>query len=279
MTWRGGTRCRAPCLAGPGLLRPGPQSAQMRQGGQPGTGRTFPDREDELLKLPGIGPYTAAAIAAIAFDRQATVMDGNVERAIARLHAVATPLPAAKPELRRLAAALTPAERPGDYAQAIMDLGATVCTPRKPRCMLCPWRALPRPSQRHSGDLAAKSPKPSGRSGMPWCSGYRAATAPCCCAAGPRGVSRRPVRSAVDAMARGAVERRGGAGVGTRARLAIARRRGPPWLHAFRSRAVGACGQPRGAASKGVWCPVDRLSDYALPTLMKKVVRHALAKL
>ena len=99
----------------------------------------FPATEAELRELPGIGPYTAAAIAAIAFGRPATVVDGNVERVIARLRGVETPLPAAKPELTRLAGELTPGERPGDYAQAVMDLGATVCTPRNPACGRCPW--------------------------------------------------------------------------------------------------------------------------------------------
>ena len=98
----------------------------------------FHASEAELLSLPGIGPYTAAAIAAIAFDEPATVVDGNVERVVARLFSVDTPLPDAKPELKRLAATLTPATRPGDFAQAMMDLGATICTPRKPACMLCP---------------------------------------------------------------------------------------------------------------------------------------------
>ncbi|WP_371155662.1 A/G-specific adenine glycosylase [Jannaschia sp. 2305UL9-9] len=100
----------------------------------------FPDTEEGLLALPGIGPYTAAAVAAIAFDRPATVVDGNVERVMSRLHHIETPLPAAKPEIRAVAETLTPSARPGDYAQAVMDLGATVCTPRKPLCMLCPWR-------------------------------------------------------------------------------------------------------------------------------------------
>jgi len=99
----------------------------------------FPDTRAALLTLPGIGPYTASAIAAIAFDRPETVVDGNVERVMARLFRVETPLPAAKPELTALAARLTPAERPGDYAQAVMDLGATVCTPKSPACGLCPW--------------------------------------------------------------------------------------------------------------------------------------------
>jgi A/G-specific adenine glycosylase len=104
-------------------------------------GGRFPDDETALLALPGIGPYTAAAIAAIAFDRRATIVDGNVERVVARLFTVEAPLPGAKAEIRRLADMLTPATRPGDYAQAIMDLGATICTPRKPACGVCPWSA------------------------------------------------------------------------------------------------------------------------------------------
>lgn len=101
-------------------------------------GGRFPDTEEGLRALPGIGPYTAAAVAAIAFDRPAVVVDGNVERVVARLHAVETPLPGAKRELTRLAAALTPATRPGCHAQAMMDLGATLCTPRGPSCGACP---------------------------------------------------------------------------------------------------------------------------------------------
>ncbi|TDK46202.1 A/G-specific adenine glycosylase [Antarcticimicrobium luteum] len=100
----------------------------------------FPDSHDALLRLPGVGPYTAAAIAAIAFDRPETVMDGNVERVMARLHDIETPLPTAKPELKARAAGHTPAERPGDYAQAVMDLGATICTPKSPACGICPLR-------------------------------------------------------------------------------------------------------------------------------------------
>jgi A/G-specific adenine glycosylase len=98
----------------------------------------FPANEADLRALPGIGAYTAAAIAAIAFDRPATVVDGNVERVVARLHAVETTLPAAKPEMRRLAARLTPEQRPGDFAQAMMDLGATICMPVRPNCAICP---------------------------------------------------------------------------------------------------------------------------------------------
>ena len=101
----------------------------------------FPDTHAGLLKLPGIGPYTAAAISAIAYDQPETVVDGNVERVMSRLHDIHTPLPAAKPELTAAAAALTPSVRPGDYAQAVMDLGATICTPKSPACGICPWRS------------------------------------------------------------------------------------------------------------------------------------------
>jgi A/G-specific adenine glycosylase len=102
-------------------------------------GGVFPDTATSLLELPGVGPYTAAAIAAIAFDEKATVIDGNVERVITRLYAVEEELPRAKPIIRALAEPLTPQERPGDFAQAMMDLGATICTPKNPACSLCPW--------------------------------------------------------------------------------------------------------------------------------------------
>jgi A/G-specific adenine glycosylase len=88
--------------------------------------------------LPGIGDYTAAAIAAIAFGEAAVVVDGNVERVAARLHAIETPLPKARPEIRARVAAMVPASRPGDFAQAMMDFGATLCTPKSPACTLCP---------------------------------------------------------------------------------------------------------------------------------------------
>ena len=104
-------------------------------------GGVFPGTRDGLLTLPGIGPYTASAVAAIAFGRAETVVDGNVERVMARMYDVHEPLPLSKPALTRLASALTPARRPGDYAQAVMDLGATICTPRSPACGICPWRA------------------------------------------------------------------------------------------------------------------------------------------
>ncbi|MBW0158459.1 A/G-specific adenine glycosylase [Sedimentimonas flavescens] len=124
-------------------------------------GGRFPDTAEGLRALPGIGPYTAAAIASIAHDEPATVVDGNVERVVARLWAVETPLPVAKPELTALAARLTPTERPGDHAQAMMDLGATICTPRKPVCALCPLRGFcAAAAQGVAETLPRKAPKP-----------------------------------------------------------------------------------------------------------------------
>jgi A/G-specific adenine glycosylase len=101
-------------------------------------GGVFPDSEEGLLMLPGVGPYTAAAIAAIAFDRRTMPVDGNIERAVSRLFAVEEALPQAKPLIRELAATLLGESRAGDSAQALMDLGATICTPKKPACALCP---------------------------------------------------------------------------------------------------------------------------------------------
>lgn len=120
----------------------------------------FPDTRAGLEALPGIGPYTSAAIASIAFGRPEVVVDGNVERVMSRLFAHKTPLPESKPALRDFAASLTPTVRPGDYAQAVMDLGATICIPRNPKCDSCPWSnpCLAR-SKGIAADLPKKTPK------------------------------------------------------------------------------------------------------------------------
>ena len=104
-------------------------------------GGEFPAGLEALRALPGIGDYTAAAVGAIAFDAAAVPVDGNVERVVTRLFAVEEALPAAKPRIKRLAASLLPPQRSGDFAQALMDLGATLCSPKKPACGLCPWSA------------------------------------------------------------------------------------------------------------------------------------------
>ena len=102
-------------------------------------GGSFPDTEEGLRKLPGVGAYTAAAVAAIAFERPAAAVDGNVERVVSRLYRVDEPLPGAKAGIRALTSDLVPSDRPGDFAQGLMDLGATICTPKRPACALCPW--------------------------------------------------------------------------------------------------------------------------------------------
>jgi A/G-specific adenine glycosylase len=101
-------------------------------------GSVFPDTEEGLKSLPGVGPYTAAAIAAIAFGRRTMPVDGNIERVVSRLFAVEEPLPKVKPLIQQLAATLLASSRAGDSAQALMDLGSTICTPKKPACALCP---------------------------------------------------------------------------------------------------------------------------------------------
>jgi A/G-specific adenine glycosylase len=127
-------------------------------------GGRFPESEAELAALPGIGRYTAAAIAAIAFGARTAPVDGNIERVVARLFAVEAELPAAKAKIHRLAEQLVPAERAGDFAQALMDLGATICTPKKPACALCPW--MDACAARRRGDpetFPRKTPKREGR--------------------------------------------------------------------------------------------------------------------
>lgn len=123
-------------------------------------GGAFPRTEAELLTLPGVGPYTAAAVASIAFQHPAAVMDGNIERVMARLFAVAEPLPGCKPTLKEHATRLTPKQRPGDHAQALMDLGATICTPKSPACGICPlMQACAARKQGIAAELPKKTPK------------------------------------------------------------------------------------------------------------------------
>ena len=112
----------------------------------------FPATEAELRGLPGLGDYTAAAIAAIAFGQRAVVIDANVERVVARLFAIGTPLPAARKAIRAAAGTITPAQRAGDFAQAMMDLGSQICTSKAPRCLLCPVRE-------HCAGFAAGEPE------------------------------------------------------------------------------------------------------------------------
>ncbi len=241
-------------------------------------GGHFPANEALLLKLPGIGPYTAGAIAAIAFGLPTTAVDGNVERVIARLHGLETPLPAVKPEITVLARQIAPAERSGDYLQAVMDLGATTCTPRVPSCGRCPWAELCVARAAGNADsLPRRSPRPE-----------------------------RPTRRGVAfwAMTKGGdilLRRRPEKGLlGGMMEIPSSDWREGPW----RKDAVSAApfeaywkemdgmvkhtfthfhleltvmtARASDLSVDGVWCPVDRLGEYALPTIMKKIVKHAL---
>jgi len=250
-------------------------------------GGRFPDTEEDLRRLPGIGDYTAAAIAAIAFGRPAVVVDGNVERVMARLFAVRDPLPGAKAQLKALAARLTPASRPGDYAQAVMDLGATLCSPKSPACALCPWRD-PCAARRLGieATLPARTEKPERptRRGIAfWLTAGDGAVL----------LRRRPPSGLLGGMVEiPSTDWREGAWSLAEAEEAAplpAARLSGGWrllpglvrhtfthFHLEISVAAGRCaGQP---AVRGHWCPLDRLNEEALPTLMRKIARHALAR-
>lgn len=243
----------------------------------------FPDDEDALRKLPGIGDYTAAAIAAIAFGRRAVVMDGNVERVMARLFAVREPLPAAKPTLKEHAASLTPDTRPGDYAQAVMDLGATICTPRNPACGLCPW--MDACEGRKLGieeSLPAKvekAEKPTRHGLAFWTVRKDGAVL----------LRRRPPSGLLGGMMEvpSTPWREGGAW-----ELEPARAEAPlnaewrllpglvrhTFTHFHLEMRLATARTGSNPLARGIWCPLDQLGDQALPTIMRKLVRHALAK-
>ena len=244
-------------------------------------GGRFPDTEDGLRALPGIGPYTAGAIAAIAFDRKAAAVDGNVERVVARLFAVEAPLPAAKPELRRLTETLVPDRRAGDFAQALMDLGATVCTPRTPKCILCPIGAFCR--GRALG-LAETLPHRRARAARPTRHGIAF------WAVRPDGsvlLRRRPEHGLLGGMIEVPSTDWREAAISE----AAARKEAPvraSWVRLpgtvrhtfthFHLELAVLAGETEASAktAAGHWVPLDRLSEQALPTVMKKVVNHAL---
>jgi len=240
----------------------------------------FPADEAALRALPGIGDYTAAAVAAIAFDRPATPVDGNIERVMARLFAHEAALPEAKPALRRLAATLTPPYRAGDYAQAVMDLGATICTPKKPRCILCPWREACRARQSGMAErLPAqrpRPPKPVRRGVAFW-------------ALRPDGavlLRRRPEKGLLGGMMEvpSTPWREAPWDAAEAAAAAPLRARWRPlagvvrhsFTHFHLELAVLAAEVRAGCTQgQGEWVGVEALGAHALPTVMKKVVAHA----
>ena len=245
-------------------------------------GGRFPEDEESLRKLPGVGAYTAAAIAAIAFGRRAVVVDGNVERVMARLFAVTEPLPGCKARLKQLAATLTPAERPGDYAQAVMDLGATVCTPKSPACAICPWiRHCRAQGLGIAASLPAKMEKPERptRRGVAFWTVRKD---------GAVLLRRRPPSGLLGGMMEvpstdwrpdgwDLAEAASSAPLTAEWRLLPGLIR-HTFTHFHLELGVAAARTGAAATARGLWCPLDKLGDQALPTLMRKVVRHALAK-
>jgi A/G-specific adenine glycosylase len=248
-------------------------------------GGVFPDTEQGLRTLPGIGPYTAAAIAAIAFGRRTMPVDGNIERVVSRLFAVEEPLPPAKPLIQQLAATLLGPIRAGDSAQALMDLGSSICTPKKPACALCPLNdgcaarirgdqeAFPRKAPKKSGELrcGAAFVVTRGREllvrtraekgllggmtevpGSDWLAGHNDKAA----------LKQAPLLKGVARWHRKA-------GVVTHVFTHF-----PLQLVVYTAKVATRTGAPEGMR----WVPIATLPDEALPNVMRKVIAHGLGE-
>ncbi len=247
-------------------------------------GGKFPESEAQLLELPGIGRYTAAAIRAIAFDQTASAVDGNVERVIARLFAIDTPLPDAKIESAERAEQLVPQQRSGDYAQAMMDLGATVCTPRKPSCVICPLIQGCKARQLGIAEqLPGRSPKADKptRRGLAFVLSNKE---------GAILLRKRPAKGLLGGMDEvpSSPWREG------KLSLTEAMKQAPvpaKWTvleggvrHTFThfhlelkvARAVAATTRLARLAPGSAWVALDRMTERALPTVMRKVIAHAM---
>jgi A/G-specific adenine glycosylase len=229
-------------------------------------GGHFPDEEAALRKLPGIGAYTAAAIAAIAFGKRAVAVDGNVERVVSRLHAVKDALPAARPKVRALADAMTPDAGAGDFAQAMMDLGSAICTPRNPDCGLCPVRpwcaAYAEGDPDHYPVKAPKAVRP-----------HRQGTAYWLEQDGEVLLVRRPARGLL-----------GGMMAFPEAEPAAAEWEDAGSVdHVFTHFALtmqlrcAETGHRRDGPDGAIWWPVDRIGEAGLPTLFAKLAARGLA--
>jgi A/G-specific adenine glycosylase len=236
----------------------------------------FPDTEAGLRALPGLGAYTAAAVAAIAFGRRAVVVDANVERVVARLFAIDEPLPAARKAIRAAADAITPEGRAGDFAQAMMDLGATICTARDARCLLCPVQALC--GGRAQGDpvrlpvKAARKARPSRRGTAFWIEREGAVW-----------LVTRPGKGMLGGMRAlpddGWSARGDGSGD---APVAGAWQPGGVVRHTFThfdlELAVAVFAGETAPAGEGEWWPLDRLAEAGLPTLFAKAAQLVVAR-
>lgn len=238
-------------------------------------GGVFPETETGLLALPGVGAYTAAAVAAIAFGRPANVVDGNVERVMARLFAVETPLPAAKPELKRLAGSLVAEDRPGDWAQALMDLGATVCRPGKPICDRCPltdWCAAFQSGQPERYPLKSKRPDRPHRHGVAWV--LRDGE-------GRIALIRRPAKGLLGGMLGLPTSDWGAAGAEPAAPFAADWRDAGAVEHVFTHFALTLAvrtgrAPPHAGPGEFIWTPVEE-ALASLPTVFRKALERGLA--
>jgi len=241
----------------------------------------LPADEDALLELPGIGPYTAAAIAAIAFDKRAAPVDGNIERVLARLFALTDPLPGVKPQLRAIAEALAPDKRAGDFAQAMMDLGAAICMPKSPACGNCPWTE---DCAARAKDVAQSLPAREAKRDRPL---RRGAAFVVLSDADEILLRRRPPKGLLGGMHEPPMsswEKDFPAAPLAYAPLKATFRKLPGLVrHGFTHfelelqvlRAEGVA--PTKANGEGEWAPLDELVRFALPSVMRKVVDHALA--
>jgi len=241
-------------------------------------GGVFPGTEAELRELPGLGAYTAAAVAAIAFGERATVVDANVERVVARLFAIDEPLPAARKAIRARAEALTPETRAGDFAQAMMDLGATVCTSRNPRCLFCPLAE--NCTGRREGPerfpvKPAKAAKPQRKGQAFWIE-----------RAGAVWLVQRPGTGMLGGMRAlpddGWSARGDGSGAGPLAgqwsSLGVVRHGFTHFDLDLQLMLYSGGDLDRLAADSGEWWPLDRIEQAGLPTLFAKAARLALAQ-
>lgn len=229
----------------------------------------FPDTETALRQLPGLGAYTAAAVAAIAFGRRAVVVDANVERVVARLFAIEEPLPAARKTIRAKADTITPRDRGGDFAQATMDLGATICTAREPRCLLCPLAGMCEGFR--TGEPArfpiklAKKPKPMRQGKAYWIERDDAIW-----------LVRRESKGMLGGM-RGMPDdgwsaRGDGIGDPSGVPLGMVKH---GFTHFDLELSVEAFSHPLG---EGEWWSIDRLEEAGLPTLFAKAAQRAIAQ-
>jgi A/G-specific adenine glycosylase len=241
-------------------------------------GGRFPAAEASLRRLPGIGAYTAAAMAAIAFGLPAAPVDANIERVVARLFGVRAPLPKAKPRIKALAASLVPPNRAGDHAQALMDLGAGICTPGRPDCGRCPLatgcRARAAGNAERYPKNAPKKPQPTRHGWIFWALDKRGRVL----------IRRRPESGLLGGMMEFPSTDWQATPIGVAAAIAQAPVAAAEWRqlaglvrHSFTHfhlelRVLAGAADGRG--TRKTWCAIDGLGAYALPTVMKKVARH-----